>query len=383
MKKLIFILPVLALLSCGRNQVKVNGLINETEKEKIYLDRMGADETVLADSSKINKKGEFNLKAKAGEPNYYRLRLSDKNFITLLTKPGKKITVTSDKEFLPGNYTVRGSENSSKIRTIDNKLLETQKKLDSLTSLFKESIDKPGSDTIREDLNNKYQEFVDNQRNFNISFILDNINSLASIKALYQKFDEDTYVLFKNRDLQYLKIVADSLKKSYPDSKHTKALIADLNQGLDRYNKLRINQMAENMPKTALNVQLPDINGDTISMLSNKGKYVLLSFWSAGSEDCIEENLEFKTLYKRYHKLGFEIYQVSIDSDVENWKKAVKFDELPWISVIEQYPENSYTLGLFNVKTVPVNYLFDKEGNLIGKDLHGRALRIKMNQLFD
>jgi prolipoprotein diacylglyceryltransferase len=38
---------------------------------------------------------------------------------------------------------------------------------------------------------------------------------------------------------------------------------------------------------------------------------------------------------------------------------------------------------MFNVRSVPVNYMFDREGNIIGKDLHGRALNIKMNQLFE
>ena len=383
MKKAILILPLIILFACGRNTVKVSGIIKETEMEMIYLDKMGAAEIVSVDSSGINKQGKFNLKTKAHELNFYRLRLSENNFVTLLTGPGEKIRVTSNKEYLPENYELTGSENSQKVKLLDNHLLETQKKLDSLTNMFIELNDKPGFDTISEGINEAYQNVVNEQRNFNIRFVLENINSLASIKALYQMFDENTYVLYRNRDLQYLKIVSDSLQKTYPESKHTKALVADLEKGLNRYNQLRVNQMIENMPKTALDVQLPDINGDTISLLSNRGKYVLLSFWSTASEACLKENLMFKSLYKKYNLQGFEIYQVCIDNDIAKWEKALKFDELPWISVIDTDAESSGVIRLFNVRSVPVNYMFDREGNIIGKDLHGRSLNIKMNQLFE
>lgn len=383
MKKIILILPLVILFACGRNHVKVSGVIKDTEKEMIYLDKMGVGEIVSVDSSGINKHGKFNLKTKAPGLNFYRLRLSDNNFVTLLTGPGEKIRVTSSKEYLPENYEITGSENSQKVKLLDNHLLETQKKLDSLTTIFNELNDKPEFDTISKELDEAYQKIVNEQRNFNIRFVLENLNSLASIKALYQKFDENTYVLFKNRDLQYLKIVSDSLQKAYPESKHTKALVADLEKSLNRYNQLRFNQIIENMPKTALDVQLPNINGDTISLLSNQGKYVLLSFWSTASEACVKENQVFKSLHKKYNHKGFEIYQVCIDNDIAKWKKAVKFDELPWISVIDTDTESSGVIRMFNVRSVPVNYMFDREGNIIGKDLHGRALNIKMNQLFE
>ena len=383
MKKIVLFLPLIILFACGRNHVRISGVIKETEKEMIYLDKMGAGDIVSVDSSGIKKHGEFNFNIKASELNFYRVRLTDNNFVTLLTGPGEKIRITSNKEYLPENYELTGSENSQKIRLLDNHLLKTQKKLDSLTNLFKELNNKPGFDTISEGLNEAYLKVENEQRNFNIRFVLENLNSLASIKALYQKFDENTYVLYKNRDLQYLKIVSDSLQKAYPESKHTKALVADLEKGLNRYNQLRINQIIENMPKTALDIQLPDINGDTISLLSNRGKYVLLSFWSTASEACLKENLIFKSLYKKYNRKGFEIYQVCIDKNIVKWEKAVKFDELPWISVIDTDPEKSGVVRMFNIQSVPFNYMFDKEGNIISKDLHGRTLNIKMNQLFE
>jgi len=114
-----------------------------------------------------------------------------------------------------------------------------------------------------------------------------------------------------------------------------------------------------------------------------KGKYVLLAFWSSESRDCIAENLQLKEYYKIYHKKGFEIYQISIDTDEAKWKAAVKFDELPWITAREVDPENPRYALLFNVKSVPANYLFDPNGKIIESNLHGKALQLKLLQLFN
>jgi hypothetical protein len=38
---------------------------------------------------------------------------------------------------------------------------------------------------------------------------------------------------------------------------------------------------------------------------------------------------------------------------------------------------------LYNVKAVPANYLYDRDGTIVGSNLHGRSLQIKLNQLFN
>ncbi len=96
-----------------------------------------------------------------------------------------------------------------------------------LSTLYKKAEKEPGFETKRPLLEEEYLNLIKEQRKFNIEFIIKNITSLAAIKALYQRIDDQTYVLYEPRDLQYLKIVSDSLKHYYPNSKHTKALVSD------------------------------------------------------------------------------------------------------------------------------------------------------------
>ena len=144
----------------------------------------------------------------------------------------------------------------------------------------------------------------------------------------------------------------------------------------------KLGAIASKLPQAKLNPDLMDIEGRRIALSSLKGKYVLLTFWSYRSKECLVENLQLKEYYKIYKSKGFEIYQINVDESETDWKRAVKYDELPWISTREDDPRNPANARLFNVTRLPSNYLFDKDGNIIGSNLHDRVLQIKLEQLF-
>jgi len=385
MKRTLFLLALVLIFSgCNdKNKFAVNGVIRNSKEKYIYLNRLDVDTPVLIDSAKISRKGTFRLKVKSTGADFFQLGFSKKNFITLLAQPGEKIKLDFSGQNLFENYWVEGSAGSKKLRTLDLVLIETKRKLDSLTSVYKNASKEPGFDVRGPLLETEYNELVKAQRMKNIEFILANINSLASIKALYQRLNDETYVLYEPRDVQYLKIVSDSLTRHYPNSKQVQALARDFEKELNSLKISEIEQMSKNLPKTVLDPDLVNIAGKRVALSSLKGKYVLLAFWSVQSKDCIEENLQFKELYKLYNKKGLEIYQINLDENETAWKAAVRYDELPWINTREDDPKNPKNAILFNVKIVPSNYLFDKESRIIASDLHGRALELKLEQLFN
>ena len=107
--------------------------------------------------------------------------------------------------------------------------------------------------------------------------------------------------------------------------------------------------MASELPQAKLDPDLKDVNGKRIALSSLKGKYVLLTFWSFRAKECLVENLQLKEFYKIYKNRGFEIYQMNLDENETDWKRAVKYDELPWISTREDDPLNPVNARLFNV----------------------------------
>lgn len=385
MKRILILLSLALVLPGCNNKSKftVNGVLKDTNGKYVYLNRLDVDIPVLIDSAKISKKGAFHLKVKATDAEFYQLGISNSNYITLLADPGEKINLVFNKKNLFENYSVKGSIGSEKIQTLDLALIDTKRKLDSVNALYTKASLEPGFDVKGPLLEAEYNKLVKAQRRKNIEFILKNINSLASIKALYQRFNPDTYVLYDPHDLQYLKIVTDSLLKHYPYSKQVQALARDFQSEMNQIYVTQVQKLASSLPKTKLDPDLKNISGTRVALSSLKGKYVLLAFWSAKSQECIDENLQLKELYKLYNKKGFEIYQINLDENESDWRNAVRYDELPWINTREDDPKDLKNAVLFNVKNVPANYLFDKEGTIIASNLHGRALQLKLDQLFN
>ncbi len=385
MKRLLYLIALSIIFAGCNNKEKftVRGVVKDETKKVIYLNRVEVDTPVLIDSAKISRKGVFRLKTRASEIDFYQLGFSTTDFITLLAEPGEDIRLDFKSKNLFEDYSVTGSAGTEKLRNLDLNLTDTERKLDSLSALYSKASGEPGFETRGPSLEEEFTNLIKAQRKKNIEFIITNSTSLASIKALYQKINQETYVLYDQKDLQFFKIVTDSLTKYYPNSKHVQALARDFEKELNQMYSRKLELMTKDLPETKLDPDLPDINGKKIALSSLRGKYVLLTFWSVKSRESIQENLQLKEFYKLYHKKGFEIYQINLDESEAEWKAAVRFDELPWISTREEDPTNPKNAILFNVNSVPSNYLFGKDGTIIATNLHGRTLAIKLEQLFN
>ncbi len=385
MKKTVFFtLLIVSALACNNEKTIISGNCPDGFGKYLYIERVNLNSPVFVDSARINRSGKFTIKLEDEEPSFYTLGFNSNEFITVIVEPGDRINIDFKGKRLQNDYSVEGSEESEKIRILDKKLGQTMIILDSLAAEYEESIEKGDNPERISLIEQEYTSVLNEQRNQNIAFILDNLSNLSAIKALYQKVNENTYVLYKQLDLQYLKLVSDSLGKYYPGITLTENLQENLDDEINMMYINRISSAAEELSTVNLDANLEDLNGVRVKLseLMNDN-YVLLTFWSAESKECISNNLFLKQMYQLYHNKGFEIYQVNLDSDESLWKSSVRFDELPWVNVREDDVSYPVTAIMFNVTSLPANYLFDMNGEIIGKDLIGRSLQIKLGQIFD
>ena len=376
------LLAVSLLAGCNNeNKVVIKGSFTVPAEGVVYLDQSEVDRNIRVDSAMI-KRGQFKFVTEVTGPEFYQLRFTGNEFVALLVMPGENISLEIGKTPVAMNYTVQGSPGSADIRMLDQQLLVTKTRLDSISNVYN-SLSANDMDIRGAELQKAYTEVVDAQRKFNIKFVVENISSMSSIQALYQRIDENTYVLYQPRDLQYLKIVSDSLSVRYPVSRHVRALKENVTTELNQMYIDRISSIAMQMPETSSSPELPDINGKMVSVASLKGKYVLVSFWSTTSEESMNQLPVLRSIYNDYHRKGLEIYQISLDPDAERWKNVVRYEEIPWISVREPDPENPVYARLMNITSLPSNLLYDPQGNIINTNLTGRNLLIRMDQLFN
>lgn len=368
MKRAFIYIFLLLIISCTRtNTFKITGIIENIESGKIYLDEQEIEKIQPLDSVRISKKGKFTFKGRTAYPKFYHMHLDTNRILPLLIGPGEEVFIKSTKTDFPYRYDIEGSEGSQYIKDLNDRLLLTRKKLDSLQNLINNTT---ALEEIRQSgLVDEYNRVIEDQRKFSLQFILDHLTSMASIYAIYQKLDNDIYVLYKNRDIQILKITGAALDTIYPESGHVRSLVANaayLEQQLRATDIQKlINETESSLPEIAL----PDPYGDTILLSSLKGKVVLLSFWASWDKKSTDYNPQLLEIYNSYHSSGFEIYQVSLDTKKETWMQTIEYDELPWISVSDlSYPE-SYVAAIYNITSLPTTYLINRHGDISGKNL--------------
>lgn len=375
MKKILSIVIVLAafLVACNKpNGFVISGKITNAGEKYLYLDELKVSSSVPVDSIKLEKDGSFEFKGKIGYPNFYLLRLNEKdkkNFITLLVDTTEKITVYGDAANFAHDYIVEGSPGSTLVQELNNRLAVTKHKIDSIHSRVDafRSID---DQTQKNKWNAELAEIKQSQIKYSINFVQKHPFSLSSVLALYQKFDDSNYVI---QDLQSLKVGASALNSIFPKSEHVKALYNNTQRLMAQEKNSKLQQFIAENGTNSPNITLPNANGRDISLSSLTAKVVLIQFWSARSRDSRYQNEALVELYAKYKSKGLEIYQVSIDTDRNEWLAAIEKDGLSWINVGDMKGSVS-ALQMYNIQTIPSNYILDGERRIVARNLIGPEL---------
>jgi thiol-disulfide isomerase/thioredoxin len=373
LSRLIFILfvSVIALSGCQKsNEFSIKGKITHAEGDTIYLEELHVTTSKPIAKVKVDKEGEFEFKGKTSIPSYYLLKLSNNNFITLLVDSVDNVFIEADAANFGKEYIVRGSLGSIQIKELTENLSRTEHKLDSLRSLNNLYRGNPDYAILKPKWDQEYAAIIDEQTKFSTNFILNNPFSMASVFALYQKYRDQSYVI---RDLQTMRTAASALNAIYPNSNLVKALYENTLQYLRDEKAAQMKKFIEQEGLNSPDIVLPDISGKEIALTSLRGKVVLLHFWAAEDQGSRLLNPLLVDAYQKYKSRGLEIYQVNIGNNRSEWVDAIDKDKLKWINVGDLEGSNKARLS-YNVQSIPYNYLLDKEGKIVAKNLTGTDL---------
>lgn len=124
-----------------------------------------------------------------------------------------------------------------------------------------------------------------------------------------------------------------------------------------------------------------DPNDKPISLSSYKGKYVLIDFWASWCKPCRMENPNVVKAFNQYKNKKFDILGVSLDQSKEAWIAAIAQDKLTWQHVSDLQYWNNAAAKMYEVGSVPANFLIDPNGIIIGQNLRGKKLENKLKSV--
>lgn len=123
--------------------------------------------------------------------------------------------------------------------------------------------------------------------------------------------------------------------------------------------------LAQGVKTSTSDFILFDTNGNTFSLSSLRGKWVVLDFWATWCGPCLASMPHLKEYYQKYAD-KFEVVGIVNDSEEAAWEKMVKDMELPWINVINPkgVSKEKDLTNVYGIEGFPTYIILNKEGKI-------------------
>ena len=366
------------IASCGNKKFNVTGQIENAKDSLLYFEHVGLEGIDVVDSVKLGDSGSFSFSEEAHDaPEFYRLRISDQ-IINVAIDSTETVTFRSSWPQMASKYEVEGSENCEKIKELTLQLMDLRERAIAISQNSQLSIDEANDSLLA--IITQYKNDVKTK------YIFPTPGKSYAYFALFQTLGD--MLLFNPRnnkdDIKVFAAVATSWDTYYPHAERGQNLH---NIAIEGMKNQRIVEAKENQTIEAsrvqeagvLDIELTDNKGQVRHLTDLKGKVVLLDFHVFAMDESPARILTLRELYNKYHAQGFEVFQVSLDSDEHFWKQQTA--ALPWISVLDPNGIQSQIISMYNIQAVPDFFLIDRDNNLVKRAAQIKDLDTEIKKL--
>ena len=359
----------LLAMACSEKKFEVKGEIKEATDSLLYFENMSLEGAVVVDSVKLDANGRFSFSKEAtSAPEFYRLRIAN-SIINVSVDSTETIEITASYPTMASGYTVKGSENCSKIKDLALQQMRLQQRVNAI-------VQSPllGVKAVEDSVNKVLAVYKENIRT---NFIYKEPMKAYAYFALFQAINigNEGTLIFNPRsnsnDVKAFAAVATSWDTYYPNSERGLNLHNIAIEGMKNIrimktqNELIIDASKVDM-SNSINISLTDNKGRVRNLQDLVGKVVLLDFHLFASKNSMQRIMMLRELYNKYHNSGLEIYQVSIDGDEHFWKMQTA--ALPWVCVRETDASQGQSLMSYNVQNVPTFFLLKRDNSVYKRD---------------
>lgn len=130
-----------------------------------------------------------------------------------------------------------------------------------------------------------------------------------------------------------------------------------------------VNKLSErfyaNVGETAPDDILFDANGNEYRLSDFQGKYVFIDFWASWCVHCRKQFPAMEKIKEEFKDSDIMFIGISLDEDVESWKKAMKQFELECNEFIVSSPALA---DKFQLTAIPRFFIYDRDSKLLNNN---------------
>jgi peroxiredoxin len=340
---------------------EITGVITGAEGVIFTLQKVVQGKTLNINAAEINN-GTFKMiGGSVTNPQMVRLTVIDKKKSMSFFLENTSITITGTLDDL-GSSKVTGSKTQAELYNLNDLLSsllkEEKSKIDELQAAAK-----MGLRNKTESLNREVVVIDEKIREIKLQFLKDNPKTFIAPVVIQS--------MLNNASASELDELINRMDPA----------VSAVPQMIEIRSKLAVLKSVEPGQK-APDFTLEDVSGKPVSLSSVIGsRLLLIDFWAGWCGPCRAENPNIVKVYKDYHGKGFDILGVSLDRNMDEWKKAIDYDGLKWTQVSDLQFWDNKAAKLYGVNSIPANFLLDEKGVIIARNLRGEALRNKVTEI--
>lgn len=382
-KLIIAIFAMLIGVSCTKTETfKLDGTVSDVPEGEVYMYRVN--------NNKIDTLAYTTFKDGTFQFDSLRIPIHEPTYATIILRPKrsddptkaityKRIPLVLDNNHLTAKFemasydqVIEGSNYHTQIMEVDRsneEVVALNKKyhddFESFQVLRRTSKDKEFVKKTGEEVNKTYKMFTAKKQ----ELILEKL--AQSEDPVFKSF-----LLVHNAYIMEPAAFVEQATRVLEEAEGLNSSIAsDLNGHKVRYE----NQLKAEVGKPFTDFSINNMDGTsvTLSDVVQENEYVLLDFWASWCAPCRAEVPNLKKAYEEFNPKGFGIYMVSIDNDKSKWEAASIEEKFPWTNALDRNGvQKSYAVNF-----IPQNFLIDKNGTIVAKNLRGEKLEEKLEEL--
>lgn len=377
---LVFFSTFILLFSCDKNEqengadeyeleeYKVSGSI-KNYKGLIYLKKVDNENLIVVDSAETDAEGNYELEVMSAEPDFFVLGTSD-SLSHLIILDNKNVKVNADAKDFIESIRFTGSDATQHYVKFNSKINKLIAQQNHIKKEIPRLIQRNDLDSLK-----LIEVQLKNVQEVTAQFIKQYIDTIVPSLAVFNIIG----YLNIEKDFDYLQSLSKKMEEKLPHSKYTKMLSKEIANILAMQKKLEENGIA--LGAVAPEITLPNPDGKMVSLSSLRGKYILLDFWASWCGPCRAENPNVVKVYHKFKNKGFDVFSVSLDKEKNAWLSAIQKDGLAWNHVSDLKFWESSVVPLYGIEGIPATFLLDKEGKVIAKNLRGKDLENKLQEV--